>query len=219
MRGEEHGATLADKRADHLAKLKDAGGVETVGRLIEDQQLGVGEQAARNPQPLAHPLRVARDLLGGALGQPDAFDRAINAAEGLRPADRGQQPKVLATAEVVVEMRLLDDRADPRERVGAVLGNRETAQAHGARVRAGQAEQHPDRRRLAGAVVSEKAIGAAARDAQGHAVDGDPLAEALGELAGLDDRLVGHLDASVAFACAAVIAGGGDRGLRRSAER
>jgi len=35
--GEEHRAALADERADHLAKLKDACGVETVRRLIEDQ--------------------------------------------------------------------------------------------------------------------------------------------------------------------------------------
>jgi hypothetical protein len=37
VRGEEHGAPLGDERAHELAELEDAGGVEAVGRLVEDQ--------------------------------------------------------------------------------------------------------------------------------------------------------------------------------------
>src|SRR5450759_398951 len=50
-------------------------GIEAVGRLVEDQQHGVGQQAAGHPQALAHPHRVALDLLLGPLGEPDAGQR------------------------------------------------------------------------------------------------------------------------------------------------
>ena len=91
VRGEEHGAALADQRADHLAELEDPGRIEAVGRLVEDQQLGVGEQAARDAEALAHALRVARDLLVGAIGEPDARERAVDPRERLRAAHRGER--------------------------------------------------------------------------------------------------------------------------------
>ena len=54
MRGEEDGAALVDECADQMPHLEDAGRVEAVHRLVEDQELWVGEQAARDPEPLAH---------------------------------------------------------------------------------------------------------------------------------------------------------------------
>jgi hypothetical protein len=57
--GQEHRSTLRDEAADHVAELVNAGGIEPVGRLIQDQELRVCEQAARNTEPLAHPQRVA----------------------------------------------------------------------------------------------------------------------------------------------------------------
>ena len=117
VRGEEHRAALADERADHLAELEDPGRVEAVGRLVEDQQLGVGEQAARDAEALAHALRVARDLLVGAVGEADARERAVDPRERLGAAHRGDDAQVLAPGQVRVEVRLLDDRADARERL------------------------------------------------------------------------------------------------------
>ena len=56
VRGEQHRAALGDEAADHGAELVDAGRVEAVGGLVEDQQLGVGEQRAGDAEPLAHAL-------------------------------------------------------------------------------------------------------------------------------------------------------------------
>ena len=58
VRGEQHGAALVDQLADQAAELEDAGRVEPVHRLVEDQQLGVGEQAAGDAEALAHAERV-----------------------------------------------------------------------------------------------------------------------------------------------------------------
>jgi hypothetical protein len=37
-----------------MAHLQDAGRVEAVHRLVEDQQCGIGDQAASDAEPLAH---------------------------------------------------------------------------------------------------------------------------------------------------------------------
>ena len=110
----------ADERADHLAELEDAGGVEPVGRLVEDQQLGVGEQAAGDSEPLAHALRVARDLLVGALARGRRARSRRRSARTSRARARRRATRMFShPGQVEVEVRLLDDRADARERLAA----------------------------------------------------------------------------------------------------
>ena len=123
VRGQQHGAALADELADQVAELEDAGRVEPVHRLVEDQQLGVGEQAARDAEALAHAERVGLDLLVGARREADAGERAVDRGRGRRAlAGGGVDVQVLAAGEVGVEARLLDDRADAGERRGAAAG-------------------------------------------------------------------------------------------------
>ena len=56
--GHEHGhAVVRGERAQQVADLDDAGRVEPVGRLVQQQQLGVVEQRGREPQALAVALR------------------------------------------------------------------------------------------------------------------------------------------------------------------
>ncbi len=52
--GEEHRASLGHERADQMPHLEDAGGVEAVHRLVEDQEGGIGDQAACYAEPLTH---------------------------------------------------------------------------------------------------------------------------------------------------------------------
>ena len=85
-----------------------------------------------------------------------------------------------------MEARLLDDRADARERRGAAARQVVAEQAHAARGRLGQAEQQPDQRGLAGAVGAEEAEGDAARHLEVDAVERRPRAEPLAEARGLD---------------------------------
>ena len=48
--------------------------------------------------------------------EADALERAVDAPVGAAVARRGMHVEVLAAGEVPVEARLLDDRADARER-------------------------------------------------------------------------------------------------------
>ena len=65
VRGQHHRAALGHEREDHVAHLVHAGRVEAVHRLVEDQQLGVAEQAGGHPEALAHAHRVLRHLVVG----------------------------------------------------------------------------------------------------------------------------------------------------------
>ena len=120
VRREKHGATFADERADQVAHLEDAGRIETVHRLVEDQQRRIGEQAAGDAEPLAHAERVGLHPVVGAVREPDSLERAVDAAVRGAVARRGDDPEVLAAGQVRVETRLLDDRADAGERLTAL---------------------------------------------------------------------------------------------------
>ena len=51
-RDEDGDALLAGARAQQLADLDDAGGVEGVGRFVEDEQLGAVQQRPGEGEPL-----------------------------------------------------------------------------------------------------------------------------------------------------------------------
>jgi hypothetical protein len=123
MRGEEDRAPLL---LHHLAELLDTAGIEAVGGLVEDQQQRIGEQAARDPEALAHAHRVALDLLVRPLGQSHPRERRSDPLDRLRTAHGGHQPKVLAAGEVRVKAGLLDDRAHPLQRLRPLGGHRVT---------------------------------------------------------------------------------------------
>src|SRR5204863_892749 len=95
--------------------------------------------------------------------------------------------QVLAPGEVRMEARLLDDRAYARERRLALGGPRTPEQLHRPRGRGGETEQHPDQRRLTGAVRAEVAEGRAARDTEIDVRHCDAVAELLRQASGLDN--------------------------------
>ena len=148
---------LLDKRTDHPPHVEHPSRVEAVHRLVEDQQLGIREQASRDAEALAHPERVCPDAILRALVEADPSDRRIDPLVRLRTANRRGDPKVLGAGQIWVERRLLDDRADASERPPALARHGQAEHARAASARASQAQQHPDQRRLAGTVVTEKA--------------------------------------------------------------
>ena len=48
VRGEKHGHAVLDELADHPAKLVNSRRIEAVGGFIQDQELRIGEQRARD---------------------------------------------------------------------------------------------------------------------------------------------------------------------------
>ena len=190
VRGEQHRAALGDQVADQVAELEDAGGIEAVDRLVEDQQLRVAQQAAGDAEPLAHAERVAcRRVPSAAPAEADALERRVDAPVGVMAARGGVHMEVLAARQVRMEARLLDDRPDagersarsrgislPRTRIVPLVGLREP-------------EQQPDQRRLAGAVGPEEAEGASARHLEVDALERRTVPEALPEAGGVDGQM------------------------------
>jgi DNA-binding CsgD family transcriptional regulator len=89
--GDEDGPALGDQARDQAAQFKDAARVETVHRLVEDNPLRVGQQAAGDAEPLAHPLRVAAHPVVAAVGQPDPVERGLNLTTGAELAPASAQ--------------------------------------------------------------------------------------------------------------------------------
>src|SRR5262249_48228364 len=107
----EDRATFGTETADEVADLLDPRGVETVGRLVEDEQRGILEQRGREAEALAHAERVRLHEIVAALAESDeledVFDRTV-----ADPIDGGQQAEVAPAREVGEEQRRLDHRSD-----------------------------------------------------------------------------------------------------------
>ena len=149
--------------ADHVADVADAGRVEPVRRLVEDQQVGALQQGGGDRQPLPHAERVAvgSGRARGRSAPPAAARRRQRFGAG--PIDAGQQREV-APPEKVGEKRGSSTTAPTRSITsGSCAGTCRPKSRHLPAVGSGEAEQHPDRRGLAGAVGAEEAVHAAAR--------------------------------------------------------
>ncbi len=189
-RQEDRPALLADapqQLADRAHLLR----VETVRGLVEHEQLGPTEQRARDPEPLAHALRVRLDL---------AVDRVAEAGDGERAVDVGVGEAVAArlpvqlevgdAGEVGHERRVLDHRADPPQ-LRAARPDRFAEQPRLAAVGMDEADEHPQRGRLARTVRTEQTADLAGADREVEMVDGEHGAVPLGEVADLDGRVDG----------------------------
>jgi hypothetical protein len=79
---EDDRAPALAERADEGAHLHHPGRIEPVGRLIEDQELGVLEQRGRDAEALLHANRVGPRAIGRAISQPDLVQHGLDAFLG-----------------------------------------------------------------------------------------------------------------------------------------
>ena len=156
-----------------LPDLADALRVEAVRRLVQHQQVGLAQQRRSQPEPLPHAERVRLDRPAADPAEADLVQHLVHpagavgsAAAGRRVAAGVEQHQVRPAGQVAVGAGPFDQRADPAEhprgRTWASAG-RATRSARGGQH---QAEQHPHRGGLAGAVRAEKAVDIAGADVQ-----------------------------------------------------
>ena len=92
------------------------------GGLVEEEDAGVVDQRQGEVEPPAHAAGVAADLAIGRLGEADALDQLVAAAQRLvlrDPVHPRLQSHVLACGQERIERRLLQRDADlHRERRG-----------------------------------------------------------------------------------------------------
>ena len=154
MGGQHDGAAFGHQGQDHVAHVLHPGRVETVHRLVQDQQLGISDQARGDTETLTHAHRVLRHFVIGAMSMPTrSRDGPMRArAAGSRaaaricrfclpvrwPWNRGSSTMAPTRANAAIAMAR-DGIAEQRHRAG--VGVR-------------QSEQHPDQRGLPRAVRS-----------------------------------------------------------------
>ena len=209
--GDEHGAALGGLRSQQVAQPAHPLRVESVGRLVEDQDAGIAEQRRRQRQALAHAQRVALDATvgGAASARPSPAPR--------RPASAGCRPPPRAPAGGCARCGRGGRRSPPAPRrscaaARAIAVGGSPLDQRLAAARPQQAEQRPHRRRLAGAVGAEEAGHAAGLDREGEVVDGHGLAVALGQISNLE---LGHRRHRICSGGAARSDGAGRRRRRR----
>jgi hypothetical protein len=159
---DQHGAATGREGTKEVAQPAHAFRVEPVCRLVEDQQLRIAEQRRGQSEPLPHSQGVALDATARGSVQLHQTQHFVDAHiwQARRSAQRAQ---VIAPGSPRMEVRSLEHRPDPQSRLGQ-LGVREAKHRRAAAARRGEAEQHPQRRRLAGTVWAEEAGDRARRE-------------------------------------------------------
>src|SRR6266536_6376488 len=198
MGGEQdrHLAALP-QAADHVEQLVADAGVETDGRLVEEQHLGLGEERAGDLEAATLATAVAADGPIEQLGQPKRVGEFGGAGLG-RPwidaPEAGVDVEVAAAGQHSVDDRLLEDNAADSADGERLARNVEPGHARTAARRGDRRREHPDRGRLAGAVGTEQAEYLAAGDLEVDALHGfDVALVGLAEPSQVDRRLLESL--------------------------
>ncbi len=87
-------------------------GVQAVHWLVEDQELGIPEQAGGYTQPLAHTHGVLRHLVIGTMQDADTLECRVDASLSRPLTRRGEDLQILAASQMAVKTGLVHDRTD-----------------------------------------------------------------------------------------------------------
>ena len=170
-----------------VADVPDAPRVETVGWLVEHQQLGRAQERRREPQPLAHAERVGAHRAVVDATQPDTIKGLGDARFASTPRSgrprRIEQAQVSAARQMAVGSRTLDEPTDGREHLDELPRNRTTEDHDLAAGGEYETEQQPQQGRLPGAVRAEQSVAITLPDVQVDLLDGPHASVPLGEAA------------------------------------
>ena len=124
VRREHHRPALVDQAFDHRPHLVHTCRIEPVHRFVQDQQLGIPEQARCDPEALAHAHRVGGDLVIGPIRQADPRQRRCDPVLRLPSTCCSEKTEILTPGEMTVEPGFVHDRADPRQCIAAFSRHR-----------------------------------------------------------------------------------------------
>ena len=169
--------------AKRLPHCHDAGGIEAIGRLVEEEERWIVEERACNAEALLHPERVPRDLVARTFAQADDLEDFVD-APNLRGGAAGREgSQVVSTGQVWIERGRLHERTDVEESMPIATRERPTEQLDRAPVGMDQPCQNPHGRGLARPVRAEEAVHDARRDSQVETVERESRPVALPESA------------------------------------
>lgn len=179
VRGDEDRAALPGKGLHEVADPVDALGVQTVHRLVEHQDLGVAEQRPGDAEPLSHAEGEALGALLRHRREADGLQHLADPGRRNAVALRETEQMVVGGAPTVHGLGV-EQCADVPQRVlevPVVLAVDPDVSARGVV----QAEDHPHRGGLPGAVGPQEAGDDARPHTEGQLVDRRLLAVAFGQ--------------------------------------
>jgi hypothetical protein len=144
-----------------------AGGVEARRRLVEEEHRRLVHEGRAEVEPPPHPAGVGPDAPVSRVGEADTLDQRVAAPDrlGLRNAvQRGLKLHQLAAGHERVERGLLERDADRAADIAGLLHHVEPGHRRAAAGRPEQCGQHPNGRRLAGAVRAKERVDLALGD-------------------------------------------------------
>jgi hypothetical protein len=194
MGGDENGEAAGREVVNLAPEIAPRLGVDARGRLVEQEQLRIGQRAGAERGPLLPAARqLARDLLLAAF-EPEPGDHRLGGARRARQAvDARDEFQILAHRKILVETEVLRHVADARLDLCGFGADVEAEAGAAALVGREQAAQHADGGGLARAVGAEEAEDRAAPDLHRQVADDHSPAERFGQAAHVDDDVARRL--------------------------
>jgi hypothetical protein len=159
--------------------------VEAVGRLVEDQDLGIVQDRLREADAALEALRQRVDRLIQHLAEMQPRDDVVDAllpARALEAAHVGDEVEEGEGCHLAVTRRTLGQIADLRLRLDGLLLHVEAADPYAAAGGREESRDESHRGRLSRAVRAEKAEHFARLDGEGHVVHRRQMTVALREV-------------------------------------
>ena len=180
---------MATRSPDRVPHLGAGSWVEPGGRLVEEDERRLRDEARREVEAATH---AAGEVLQRALrgiGQAELFEQLGRFGPrrfGAEAVQAREEVEVLARAQRLVDRGVLPGHADELAHDMRLAHHVMPEDACAAAIGAEQCREHADGGRLAGAVRPEHAIDAAGADGEVDVIDGAVVAEVLDESVGLD---------------------------------
>ena len=123
MGGQENGHSLRTKAIDEGVHLERRDGIEARRRLVEEHDLWIAHQRAREPYPLTKTLGQSATQILGPVGEVDRIESVVDANVGVAKAiERREVLQILRDAQTIVETWILGHDADALSDLDAVFG-------------------------------------------------------------------------------------------------
>ena len=157
--GDQHGEAIGRERMDLVPEIAPRLGIDAGGRLVQQQQLRIGQRAGAERQPLLPAAgQFAGELFLAAL-KADAVDHVARGPAGIGQAvEPRDEFEVLPHRKVLVQAEALRHVADLALDLVGVAADVVAETGALAAIRRQQAAQHADGRGLAGSVGAEEAV-------------------------------------------------------------
>src|SRR5262245_4600859 len=149
----------ATQSVDEVEKLVPDEWIQTDGRLVEEQDLGLGEEGPGELQPTALPPAVARDRPVDDLSEPECVDdlsKSPRRGPGTQTPQSGMNLEVSSPGERPVDDRFLEDDGAHAAGLQGLASHLTARQARASRGRCNRPGEHADGGRFAGTVWTQQ---------------------------------------------------------------